>query len=105
VVPPRPLPAGEGWIPDDAAQIGIQAALGYANPDAASPLLLDIGDDWVTDMGWTGAIRGCSGDWLLVDYQIERARTPTFPKRRDREELHGPAASAPTRRPPAIWHP
>lgn len=76
-VPARPLPAGEGWIPDDAAPIGIQSALGYADPDAASPLLLDIGDDWVTDMGWTGAIRGCSGDWLLVDYQIERARTPT----------------------------
>ena len=76
-IPARPLPSGPGWIPDDAAQIGIQSALGYASPDAASPLLLDIGDDWVTDMGWTGAIRGCSGDWLLVDYQIERARTPT----------------------------
>jgi len=76
-VAPRPLPSGPGWIPDDAAQIGVQSALGHARPDTASPLVLDIGDDWVTDMGWTGAIRGCSGDWLLIDYQIERARTPT----------------------------
>lgn len=60
---------GAGWIPSGAAQIGIQSALGYARPDADSPLIIDLGGEWLTDVASIDAIRACSGGWLLVDYR------------------------------------
>lgn len=74
----RPLPvrtvySGEGWIPADAAQFAIQSARGFARPDRAGERVLDLGDDWVTDMGRVTAIRACGRDgWVLVDYVIQR---------------------------------
>lgn len=74
----RPLPvrtvySGEGWIPADAAQFAIQSARGFARPDRSSERLLDLGDDWVTDMGRVAAIRACGPEgWVLVDYVVVR---------------------------------
>jgi len=76
-LPPRDVYQGTGWIPDNAAQIGIQSALGYARPDAGSPIILDLDDDWLTDMGDLQAIRACSGPWLLLDYHLRRERRPS----------------------------
>jgi len=66
--PSRPLFQGAGWIPAGAAQVGVQSALGYARPDPDSPLVIDLGDDWLTEVAYVEAIRACSGAWLLVDY-------------------------------------
>lgn len=73
----RDVYQGTGWIPANAAQIGIQSALGYARPDASSPIILDLDDDWLTDMGDLQAIRACAGPWLLLDYHLLRERKPS----------------------------
>lgn len=76
----RPLPVrtvygGEGWIPADTAQFAIQSARGFARPDRTSERVLDLGDEWVTDMGRVTAIRACGqGGWVLVDYVVQRER-------------------------------
>ena len=76
-LPLRDVYQGTGWIPANAAQIGIQSALGYARPDAGSPIILDLDDDWLTDMGDLQAIRACAGPWLLLDYHLRRERRPS----------------------------
>lgn len=70
----RPVYAGEGWIPADAARIGIQSGRGYQRPDAASARLVDLGSDWLTEMGRIRRIAACSGEWVLLDFTIDRRR-------------------------------
>jgi len=60
----------KGWISGEFAQVGIQSALGYERPVADSALLADFGDDWLTDVAEITAIRGCSAEWLLIEYRL-----------------------------------
>ncbi|MCZ8437110.1 hypothetical protein [Achromobacter xylosoxidans] len=73
---PRKLYKGEGWIRADDARVGIQSARGYARPDAASQRLVDLGSDWLTEMGKIQGIRACHEDWVLLDYLVDRKRSP-----------------------------
>ncbi|WP_348995401.1 hypothetical protein ABFG95_02355 [Achromobacter sp. HNDS-1] len=73
---PRKLYKGEGWIRADDARVGIQSARGYAWPDAASQRLVDLGSDWLTEMGKIQGIRACHEDWVLLDYLVDRKRSP-----------------------------
>ncbi|KWU22039.1 hypothetical protein [Achromobacter xylosoxidans] len=73
---PRKLYKGEGWIRADDARVGIQSARGYAKPDAASQRLVDLGSDWLTEMGKIQGIRACHEDWVLLDYLVDRKRSP-----------------------------
>lgn len=73
---PRKLYKGEGWILADDARVGIQSARGYARPDAASQRLVDLGSDWLTEMGKIQGIRACHEDWVLLDYLVDRKRSP-----------------------------
>jgi hypothetical protein len=76
-LPSRTVPQGAGWIAAEAAQVGIQSAIGYARSDADSAVIVDLGDDWLTDMGTLEAIRGCAGPWLLIEYQLVHSRSAT----------------------------
>jgi hypothetical protein len=71
---PRPVPAGEGWIPDDAARFGIQSARGHARPDPASPRLLDLGHGWLTELGRIERVLGCDGAWVLIEARLRLRR-------------------------------
>ncbi|OCZ68673.1 hypothetical protein A7P25_12875 [Achromobacter xylosoxidans] len=73
---PRKLYKGEGWILADDARVGIQSARGYARPDAASQRLVDLGSDWLTEMGKIKGIRACHEEWVLLDYLVDRKRSP-----------------------------
>ncbi|MFY2836203.1 hypothetical protein [Achromobacter xylosoxidans] len=73
---PRKVYKGEGWIRADDARVGIQSARGYARPDAASQRLVDLGSDWLTEMGKIQGIRACHEDWVLLDYLVDRKRSP-----------------------------
>lgn len=73
---PRKLYKGEGWIRADDARVGIQSARGYARPDAASQRLVDLGSDWLTEMGKIQGIHACHEDWVLLDYLVDRKRSP-----------------------------
>lgn len=73
---PRKLYKGEGWIRADDARVGIQSARGYAKPDAASQRLVDLGSDWLTEMGKIQGIRACHESWVLLDYVVDRKRSP-----------------------------
>mgnify|MGYP000980185764 CR=1 FL=1 len=71
---PRKLYKGEGWIRADDARVGIQSARGYAKPDAASQRLVDLGSDWLTEMGKIQGIRACHESWVLLDYLVDRIK-------------------------------
>lgn len=75
-LPPRKPYTGEGWIAASMAQVNIQSGIGRARPDAKSEALIDLKGDWLTEFGTIDAIRGCAGEWLLVDYRITQERTP-----------------------------
>lgn len=85
-VPPRAIPTTGGWIEADAAQVGIQSSIGYARPDPAGEVVVDLGEDWLTDMGEVTAIRGCAGPWLLIEYRIHHERAATGVLRERPEE-------------------
>lgn len=73
---PRKVYKGEGWIRADEARVGIQSARGYLKPDAASQRLVDLGGDWLTEMGKIQGIRACHENWVLLDYLVDRKRSP-----------------------------
>lgn len=73
---PRKVYKGEGWIRADDAHVGIQSARGYLKPDAASQRLVDLGSDWLTEMGKIQGIRACHENWVLLDYLVDRKRSP-----------------------------
>lgn len=73
---PRKVYKGEGWIRADEARVGIQSARGYLKPDAASQRLVDLGSDWLTEMGKIQGIRACHENWVLLDYLVDRKRSP-----------------------------
>lgn len=73
--PPREVYRGSGWIRSDDARVGIQSGRGYAQPDSKSERLLDLGGDWLTDRGQIQNIVACSGEWLLLDYQLNTRAT------------------------------
>lgn len=74
---PREIYEGEGWIRSDEATIGIQSARGFLKPETESERLLDIGSDWLTEMGQINNILACREDWLLLDYTLLRKRLPS----------------------------
>jgi len=69
--PRRSVFKGQGWIEAGAAGLRVQSGKGYARPDPASRRLLNQ-MEWLTDVGDVTAIRGCSGEWVLLDYAITR---------------------------------
>ncbi|PQZ48487.1 hypothetical protein CQ052_17440 [Ochrobactrum sp. MYb15] len=71
---PREVYKGEGWIKSDEAKVGIQSARGFLKPDPQSDRLLDIGSDWLTEMGRINNILACNEDWVLLDYTVLRKR-------------------------------
>ncbi|MGW8305101.1 MAG: hypothetical protein ACWGIK_04670 [Achromobacter pulmonis] len=75
-LPPRKVYKGEGWIRADDARVGIQSARGYLRPDAASQRVLDLGSDWLTEVGKVQGIRACHENWVLLDYLVDRKRSP-----------------------------
>lgn len=70
--PARPIYRGEGWIPNDAVRIGIQSGLGHERPDPNSRKLLDHPGRWLPELGQIEAILGCSGEWILLQYRLDK---------------------------------
>lgn len=73
----RDLPPLPGWIAANAIRFTIQSGQGHAAPDAASAVLIDLHDDWATELGQIDELRACQGDWVLVAYRQTLARTAT----------------------------
>jgi hypothetical protein len=74
---PRKTYSGVGWIHGSRVRFAVQSGLGYQRPDKTSPQLLNISNDWLTDMGAITKVLACQGKWVLLDYKIERKRTET----------------------------
>ena len=70
--PARQIYRGVGWIPNDAAAIGIQSGLGFERPDPSSRKILDHPGRWLTELGRIEAILGCSGEWILLQYRLDK---------------------------------
>lgn len=68
--PSRAFYQGSGWVSGEFVQVGIQSALGYERPNAGSAVLVDFGTDWLTEVADILAIRGCSAQWLLIEYRV-----------------------------------
>lgn len=70
----RPVFSGDGWILADAVRFHIQSARGYEGPASTHPRVLDLGDDWATEMGQIERVLGCDHEWVLIDLVVERKR-------------------------------
>lgn len=65
----RDLPPTPGWIAANAIRFNIQSGHGHEAPDPASPVLIDMKDEWATEVGEIEQVHACQGDWVLVDYR------------------------------------
>ncbi|MET4683522.1 hypothetical protein [Brevundimonas faecalis] len=70
----RPVYSGQGWIEADAVRFGIQSGRGFAAPDARSDRVVDLDDNWATEMGRIEKVLDCRQDWVLIDFVQERRR-------------------------------
>lgn len=74
--PERPTYAGTGWIPATALRFAVQSGRGYVRPDAKSKRIVDLGSDWLTEMGKIDRVLACSGDWALLEFTLHSRRDP-----------------------------
>jgi hypothetical protein len=74
--PPRATYSGAGWVHGSRVMFAVQSGAGYARPDMTSQQLVNLGDDWLTDMGKIRLIVACNEEWALVEFEIERRRNP-----------------------------
>lgn len=65
----RALPPTPGWIEANAIRFNIQSGHGYEAPDTASKVIIDMKDEWATEVGEIEQVHACQGDWVLVDYR------------------------------------
>ena len=65
----RALPPAAGWIAANGIRFTIQSGQGHAAADAGSAVLIDLQDDWATELGQIDEVRACQGDWVLVVYR------------------------------------
>lgn len=70
----RDVPPAAGWIAANGIRFTIQSGQGHAAPDAGSAVLIDLQDDWATELGQIDEVRACQGDWVLVAYRQTLAR-------------------------------
>lgn len=70
----RATPPTPGWIPANAIRFNIQASQGYEAPDSASKVLIDLKDDWASELGDIEQVHACQDDWVLVDYRQKLTR-------------------------------
>jgi hypothetical protein len=77
LLPLRKPYSGTGWVHGSRVGFTVQSGIGYQRPDRKSPQLVNIFDDWLTDMGKITKVIACQNDWVLVDYQITLRRTKT----------------------------
>ncbi|ODB87413.1 hypothetical protein A3193_00350 [Candidatus Thiodiazotropha endoloripes] len=75
-LPIRATHPGIGWIPGEQVAFMVQSGSGHQRPDAESAKLLDLKGDWLTSMGKIVQVVACSGEWVLLDYSLGRARNP-----------------------------
>jgi hypothetical protein len=72
--PLRATFSGIGWIPGKSVDFIVQSGSGHLRPDAESQKLLDLKDDWLTSMGEIERVIACSGEWVLLDYSLDKRR-------------------------------
>lgn len=74
----RPVHARRGWVPANGVRFQIQSAHGFDAPSPASRKVVDLGNDWVTDLGTIERVLACDGSWVLIDLRL------TYERRSDR---------------------
>jgi len=65
----RAVPPTPGWIKANAIRFNIQSGHGYESPDPASKILINMKDEWATEVGQIEQVHACQDDWVLVDYR------------------------------------
>jgi len=70
----RTVSSSPGWVAANSVSFGIQSARGYAAADQASRRLVDLGDDWATDLGTVTRVLACRDDWAQVDIVLKHRR-------------------------------
>ncbi|MBK1793592.1 hypothetical protein JHL21_03675 [Devosia sp. WQ 349] len=65
----RAVPPTPGWIAANSIRFNIQSGNGYAAPDTASAVLIDMKGEWATEVGEIEQVHACQANWVLVDYR------------------------------------
>lgn len=73
----RPVYSGQGWVAANMVRFSLQSGRGYARPDSGEPPIVDLEPDTVSEMGRIVRVHGCTGDWVDVEYRLERRRDLT----------------------------
>ena len=74
--PPRATYSGAGWVHGSRLMFVIQSGAGYARPDITSRQLVNLDQEWLTEMGKIRLVVACYKDWALVEFELERRRNP-----------------------------
>lgn len=74
----RAVPPTPGWIEANAIRFNIQSGHGYEAPDTASKVIIDMKDEWATEVGEIEQVHACQGDWVLVDYRQKLIRDAQY---------------------------
>lgn len=69
-LPARPVYAGSGWIHGSRARLGVQSGVGRAAPRRDAPIVVDTGDQWLTDAGTISDITDCAGGFAKLRYHL-----------------------------------
>lgn len=67
---PRPIFTGNGWIHGSRARVAVQSGIGRAAPRLDAAVVIDSGDQWLTDAGTISAITGCAGSFAKLRYHL-----------------------------------
>jgi len=70
----RRISSPSGWMPADGVRFQIQSAFGYDTPSLAGRKILDLANDWATDIGAIERVLACNGSWVLVDLRLTHRR-------------------------------
>ncbi len=75
--PERAAYSGKGWVHGSQVTFRVQSGQGHLKPDPHSRRLVDLHDDWLTDVGSINQVLACDGKWALLDYSLETATRHT----------------------------
>lgn len=62
-----PVFDGSGWINGNGIAVVVQSGFGFVRPNVSSPLVYDLGSDWLREYGKVVAVVACRGEWALLD--------------------------------------
>lgn len=75
-LPPRPVHRGPGWVAANMIRFQLPASRGFAAPGTSGQVLVELGQDGLTEMGAIERVLDCRDEWVQVDFRLHYRRDP-----------------------------